>query len=165
MNAGHNPPILCWENAMKSELLKAGTTILGAFDELPFLEIGEREKLDNFTIHLYTDGLTESMNPEEEEFGEERFQRFVDNHLCVNPEDFHREFFLNRCRHLPNKYPCVMTSRFSALDFGKSWYGTLFLGLFNWLFPKEFGVVKIQKIRFSSHLMMDGSRSDGFCLE
>lgn len=93
VNAGHNPPILCWEKAMKSELLEAGTTILGAFDELPFLEIGEREKLDNFTIHLYTDGLTESMSPEEEEFGEERFQRFVDKHLCVNPEDFHREFF------------------------------------------------------------------------
>lgn len=93
VNAGHNPPILCWEKKEESELLEAGTTILGAFDELPFLEIGERENLDKFTIHLYTDGLTESMNPEEEEFGEGRFQEFVDSHLCVNPEDFHREFF------------------------------------------------------------------------
>lgn len=93
VNAGHNPPILCWENTMKSELLQAGTTILGAFEELPFLEIGERENLDNFTIHLYTDGLTESMNPEEEEFGEDRFRKFVDSHLRMNPEDFHREFF------------------------------------------------------------------------
>ena len=93
VNAGHNPPILCWERTMKSELLEAGTTILGAFDELPFLEIGERENLENFTVHLYTDGLTESMNPEDVEFGEERFQQFVDAHLCMNPEDFHREFF------------------------------------------------------------------------
>lgn len=93
VNAGHNPPILCWEKEKKSEQLEAGTTILGAFDELPFMEIGERENLKNFTIHLYTDGLTESMNPEEEEFGDERFQEFVDTHLCVNPEDFHREFF------------------------------------------------------------------------
>lgn len=93
VNAGHNPPILCWEKIKKSELLEAGTTILGAFEELPFLEIGERENLENFTIHLYTDGLTESMNPEEEEFGEERFRKFVDSHLSMNPEDFHKEFF------------------------------------------------------------------------
>ncbi|WP_111671470.1 PP2C family protein-serine/threonine phosphatase [Algoriphagus litoralis] len=93
VNAGHNPPILCWERTKKSELLEAGTTILGAFDELPFLEVGERENLENFTVHLYTDGLTESMNAEEEEFGEERFQQFVNEHLCMNPEDFHQEFF------------------------------------------------------------------------
>jgi phosphoserine phosphatase RsbU/P len=93
VNAGHNPPVLCWEKLMKSEILEAGTTVLGAFEELPFLEIGERENLTNFTLHLYTDGLTEAMNPEEEEFGEERFQNFVDFHLGMNPEDFHREFF------------------------------------------------------------------------
>lgn len=93
VNAGHNPPILCWEKSKKSELLEAGTTILGAFEELPFLEIGVRENLENFTIHLYTDGLTESMNPVEEEFGEDRFRKFVDSHLCMDPEDFHKEFF------------------------------------------------------------------------
>ncbi|OOG75279.1 PP2C family protein-serine/threonine phosphatase [Algoriphagus sp. A40] len=93
VNAGHNPPILCWEKTNKSELLEAGTTVLGAFDKLPFLEVGERENLENFTIHLYTDGLTEAINPEEEEYGEDRFRKFVDSHLCMNPADFHREFF------------------------------------------------------------------------
>lgn len=93
VNAGHNPPILCCEKTKKTELLEAGTTILGAFEELPFLEIGERENLENFTMHLYTDGLTESMNPQEEEYGEERFQKFVDSHLGMNPAGFHREFF------------------------------------------------------------------------
>lgn len=93
VNAGHNPPILCWEKANKSELLEAGTTVLGAFEKLPFLEVGERENLENFTIHLYTDGLTEAINPEEEEYGEDRFRKFVDSHLCMNPVDFHREFF------------------------------------------------------------------------
>lgn len=92
VNAGHNPPILCRKDEGQSELLEAGTTILGAFEELPFLEIGKRENLQNFTIHLYTDGLTESMNPEEEEFGEDRFRAFVDDHSGVNPEDFHLEF-------------------------------------------------------------------------
>ena len=93
VNAGHNPPILCYEDAKESELLEAGTTILGAFEDLPFLEIGTRSGLEEFTIHLYTDGLTESLNPEEEEFGDERFRKFIDSHFCVDPDDFHVEFF------------------------------------------------------------------------
>jgi sigma-B regulation protein RsbU (phosphoserine phosphatase) len=93
VNAGHNPPLLCRGGSGETELLEAGTTILGAFDELPFLEIGERENLENFTVHLYTDGLTESMNPEEEEYGEERFLEYVNCNLESNPEEFHRDFF------------------------------------------------------------------------
>lgn len=93
VNAGHNPPILCHESSMESELLEAGTTILGAFEELPFLEIGHRADLERFTVHLYTDGLTESINAQEEEFGDERFKAFIDGHICVDPEQFHQEFF------------------------------------------------------------------------
>lgn len=92
VNAGHNPPLLCWEAEKRSEILQAGTTILGAFEELPFLEIGTRKNLDHFTIHLYTDGLTEAMNSDEEEYGEERFQSFVDSHLDIDPEQFHTVF-------------------------------------------------------------------------
>jgi sigma-B regulation protein RsbU (phosphoserine phosphatase) len=92
INAGHNPPLLCWENDRRSETLDAGTTILGAFESLPFMEIGRRENLEQFTIHLYTDGLTEAMNIDEEEYGEERFEDFVNSHICVDPSDFHRDF-------------------------------------------------------------------------
>jgi sigma-B regulation protein RsbU (phosphoserine phosphatase) len=92
VNAGHNPPLLCWEEEKRSEILEAGTTILGAFENLPFLEIGTRKNLDHFTIHLYTDGLTEAMNSSQEEYGEERFQRFVDSHLDIDPEEFHTVF-------------------------------------------------------------------------
>ncbi|TFV93190.1 siderophore-interacting protein [Algoriphagus kandeliae] len=92
VNAGHNPPILCREDKMKTELLEAGTTILGAFDELPFLELGSRQLTGDFTIHLYTDGLTEVMDSADEEFGEVRFQDFVSGHICVDPRTFHDEF-------------------------------------------------------------------------
>ncbi|WP_297335495.1 PP2C family protein-serine/threonine phosphatase [Algoriphagus sp.] len=92
VNAGHNPPILCWESERRSELLEAGTTILGAFERLPFLEIGTRNIPFNFTIHLYTDGLTETLDESEQEFGEQRLQDFVRGHFCINPEDFHQEF-------------------------------------------------------------------------
>lgn len=93
VNAGHNSPILCGDIPGNLELLQAGTTILGAFEDLPFLEIGERENLEDFTIHLYTDGLTEAINKEGEEYGEDRLEEFVEKHLCVDPDDFHREFF------------------------------------------------------------------------
>lgn len=92
VNAGHNPPLLYREGAEKGENLDAGTTILGAFDELPFLEIGKREGLDNFSLHLYTDGLTEAMNPSGEEFGEERLEKFVDKNGGLDPDEFHRKF-------------------------------------------------------------------------
>jgi sigma-B regulation protein RsbU (phosphoserine phosphatase) len=92
VNAGHNPPLLYRDEAEKAENLDAGTTILGAFDELPFLEIGMRENLTDFSLHLYTDGLTEAMNPSGEEFGEERLEKFIYKNGGLDPDDFHRKF-------------------------------------------------------------------------
>jgi phosphoserine phosphatase RsbU/P len=93
VNAGHNPPVLCWEGEKRTEPLGAGTTVLGAFEELPFLEVGERAHLKGFTIHLYTDGLTESFDKDEKEYGDERFNQYVKNHLCMDPNLFHQLFF------------------------------------------------------------------------
>jgi len=93
VNAGHNPPILCWEGEKRVELLEAGTTILGAFEELPFLSVGKREHLTGFSIHLYTDGLTESFNAQNEEYGDDRFVNFIRKNLCIDPLLFHEIFF------------------------------------------------------------------------
>lgn len=93
VNAGHNPPVLCWEGERRVEMLEAGTTILGAFEELPFLSVGKREHLSGFSIHLYTDGLTEANNPQDEEYGDDRFVKFIRKHLCIDPLLFHQEFF------------------------------------------------------------------------
>ncbi|EPR65009.1 PP2C family protein-serine/threonine phosphatase [Cyclobacterium qasimii] len=92
VNAGHNPPVLCTSASNSPELLEAGTTILGAFETLPFMEQGERENLAHFTLHLYTDGLTEALNPNEEEFGEERFLAYIAAHPSFDPERFHKGF-------------------------------------------------------------------------
>lgn len=92
INAGHNPPVLCKEKENRIELLEAGTTILGAFEELPFMEIGHREIPESFSIQLYTDGLTETMDESENEYGEERLAEFVQKNMELVPEQFHREF-------------------------------------------------------------------------
>ncbi|GGZ40550.1 hypothetical protein GCM10007049_37290 [Echinicola pacifica] len=94
INAGHNPPVLCYEDQNKSEFLDAGTTILGAFPKLPFLEQGSRSGLSTFTIHMFTDGLTEVFNEKDEEYGDDRFFDYVNQHLCEDPEVFHEQFFI-----------------------------------------------------------------------
>jgi sigma-B regulation protein RsbU (phosphoserine phosphatase) len=94
VNAGHNPPVLCSSEAKATEFLEAGTTILGAFEALPFMEVGKREGLKGFTLHLFTDGLTEAMNPEEEEYGEQRFKELAEKNKEQNPAEFHQEFRL-----------------------------------------------------------------------
>jgi phosphoserine phosphatase RsbU/P len=93
VNAGHNPAVLCWEGEQRSENLGAGTTVIGAFEVLPFLETGQRSHLTNFTVHLYTDGLTERFNKAEEPYGDERFMQFVRKKLCIDPHRFHELFF------------------------------------------------------------------------
>jgi len=45
---------------------------LGAFNELPFMEIGVFENIDRFMLLAYTDGITEAQNAAEEEYGVER---------------------------------------------------------------------------------------------
>lgn len=49
--------------------------------------MGKREGLKGFTLHLFTDGLTEAMNPEEEEYGEQRFKELAEkirNEILLN---------------------------------------------------------------------------------
>jgi len=60
INAGHNPPILVHNDEVV--LLRKGCTILGSFDELPHIEIGEGVIEGHATILAYTDGLTDLRN-------------------------------------------------------------------------------------------------------
>lgn len=71
VNCGHNPPLL-QVNLKEDVELTIGTTVLGMFSPLPFIEMGMVDDLKEFYLFCYTDGLNEAINPEEEEFGEER---------------------------------------------------------------------------------------------
>lgn len=75
INSGHNPPILLQESG--SEYLKTGSTVLGAFNPLPFIEEGVCENVEKFLLFSYTDGITETFSPEREEFGLERLAELV----------------------------------------------------------------------------------------
>lgn len=91
-NAGHNPPLLCLPHTNDCQELNAGTTILGAFEKLPFLEIETLENVDEFYLHMYTDGLTEALDADDQEYGEERLKAFVTQNRELDPKEFHTKF-------------------------------------------------------------------------
>jgi phosphoserine phosphatase RsbU/P len=84
--AGH-PPLLLWRKstARSSQLLENGL-VMGQFEEATYdslqvpIEPGDR-------FFLYTDGILESANPAQEEFGTERFMKFMEsnNKLPAGP--------------------------------------------------------------------------------
>lgn len=68
VNAGHNPPILCIPDK-GVQILEEGSTVLGAMHPLPFLNEGFISNLDDFLMFCYTDGLTETTNEQNKEYG------------------------------------------------------------------------------------------------
>jgi serine phosphatase RsbU (regulator of sigma subunit) len=69
-NAGHNPALLLRANG-DTEWLESTGMPLGILPEGVFTA-GQRTLEVNDTLVLYTDGITEPENPEEEEYGQER---------------------------------------------------------------------------------------------
>ncbi|WP_242427305.1 PP2C family protein-serine/threonine phosphatase [Flammeovirga pacifica] len=87
INAGHNPPFM-YRNG-QFERLEIGTTILGSFPNLPFLEIGEIDNLHQFFVFGFTDGFTETYNDEDEELGDEKLQEFLEANIDFQQKEMH----------------------------------------------------------------------------
>lgn len=90
VNAGHNPPYLMNVNG-EMETLLTGTTVLGAFEALPFLETGSVTMPENLTLFAFTDGVTETTNALKEEYGEEQLQDILLKYKKENPEVLHKK--------------------------------------------------------------------------
>lgn len=77
-NGGHNAPLLLRDGKVR-ELGEALAVPLGTMEGMDFFEANlQLEKGD--LLYLFTDGVNESMNPEEEEFGDQRMQAMVRDH-------------------------------------------------------------------------------------
>lgn len=74
VNAGHNPPLLIRRNGAMEPVVAACQLVLGAYEDTAYrshsvpLAPGDR-------LFLYTDGVTEAMNQDEEMYGNERLER------------------------------------------------------------------------------------------
>ena len=88
VNAGHNPPILYQNNDFK--LLDKGTTGLGMFDELPFIDDGMVYFPKGATLFCYTDGIVEQENEKGEIFGLDRLTELLKkNSDAANLKELH----------------------------------------------------------------------------
>lgn len=72
VNAGHNPATLVRADG-SFELLEIGGLLLGVMAGMPY-ESGTVTLNKGDVLSIFTDGVTEAMSPEEEEWGEERLE-------------------------------------------------------------------------------------------
>lgn len=87
VNAGHNPPMLFRAKDKSVEELSCGGLLIGALKTfMPYqtdkiiLEKGD-------ILLLYTDGVTESMDADEEEYGEERLQALISKNTHLSAKE------------------------------------------------------------------------------
>lgn len=76
VNAGHNPPLLLRQPSGGTILLKADGIALGVMDGIK-LEEAEVQLEKGDVLTLFTDGVTEAINDKEEQFGQDRLLRIV----------------------------------------------------------------------------------------
>ena len=93
INAGHNPPVLITDDEV--QWLRDGSTVLGAMHPLPFINEGFITDLDDFVLFCYTDGLTETLNENDEEFGEDRLSAFFKNHRTTDLRRIHHDIIIS----------------------------------------------------------------------
>jgi len=83
VNAGHNQPMVIREDG-RTILLDKGGLILGALPEVEY-EQDTIQLQSGDLLLMYTDGVSEAMNAEEEEFGEGRILEYVRMNLNREP--------------------------------------------------------------------------------
>ncbi len=85
VSAGHNPPILYRSATAQVELLEADGIALGVLDEIELEEKTVAVEPGDVIV-MYTDGVTESINPRQEEFGEDRLIEEIKQHHALSAE-------------------------------------------------------------------------------
>ncbi|HEY6250022.1 MAG TPA: GAF domain-containing SpoIIE family protein phosphatase, partial [Candidatus Angelobacter sp.] len=73
VNAGHNPPMLFRKNGAGQEILRltTGGTVVGLLESFPYQQ-ESLQLVPGDVLVAFTDGISEAMNPSDEEWGEER---------------------------------------------------------------------------------------------
>ncbi len=76
VNAGHNPPLLYRAGKNRLEELTRTGMAMGVVVDSTYEQRTVRLDPGDFVL-LYTDGVTDAINPQEQEFGEERLRRTI----------------------------------------------------------------------------------------
>jgi sigma-B regulation protein RsbU (phosphoserine phosphatase) len=103
VNAGHNPPLL--HDGNHSQWLDKGTTGLGMFEELPFIDQGKAVFEKSASVFCYTDGITELENEKGEFFGQDGLKNFIADYINHHTlPNFHKKLIdhlENYRQHVP----------------------------------------------------------------
>lgn len=86
VNSGHNPPLLIMNG--KNIPLDKGSTILGSFTTLPYIEVGTEQVEGEAIILTYTDGLTDVKNSEGAFYDENLLEAFALENYAQSAEGF-----------------------------------------------------------------------------
>lgn len=84
------------------ERLHSNATVLGIFEDWD-CETGECQMADGDTLALYTDGITESLDHSDEEFGEHRLVEALHRHREQSPEAMIASIVQEVQRHSPHE--------------------------------------------------------------
>lgn len=85
INAGHYPPLLYQGGEITH--LKSGTTVIGVFDKLPFIDEELITLKEDATIFCFTDGLIDLKNDQGNYFDEDMVIDFVKSNAHKDPEE------------------------------------------------------------------------------
>jgi len=91
VNAGHNPPYLVDAAGKRTELLEGGP-VIGIMEGLPYSsEIISMER--GSVVYMFTDGVTEAVNEEEDMYDEERLEKLIDDGIEGSAHAIHDRVF------------------------------------------------------------------------
>lgn len=79
INAGHNPPFLMKNGEPFAMMKPKANLVFGMMEDVPYT-IQNIELSKGDVIYLYTDGMTEALNAEDELYGEERLEEALNRH-------------------------------------------------------------------------------------
>lgn len=80
INAGHNRPFIIDENGEFNMLTAKPNLALGMMEGIPYKEQHFKLQKGN-SIYMYTDGVTEALNPAQQFFGDDRLREVLNKHM------------------------------------------------------------------------------------
>ena len=86
INCGHNPPLIRDKNGEYRYLNLDSNIVLGIFEDAEF-KVSEYKLNQGDEIFIYTDGITEAVNGEDEQYGEERLLKTINGMLKRNVKE------------------------------------------------------------------------------
>ncbi len=85
-NAGHNPPYILRKNGAVEVLPSKGELVLAAMDGINYRLYTEKLAPGD-AVYLFTDGISEAMNKDDELFGDERLVEVLGQNMDATPKE------------------------------------------------------------------------------